>query len=85
MSTHTPQTARIQSRLERWELDHLRALAAVQAEEIERLRAQLAYAEDVEIWLERDRDALCDALHADPAAHGRIGLTMAGDLVSLGG
>lgn len=78
---HNPATARIQARLERWELDHLRALAAVQAEEIERLRGELDYAERcAEAW-QRDHQTLAEALHADTANARCIGLTQTGELL----
>lgn len=78
---HNPATARIQARLERWELDHLRALAAVQAEEIERLRAELTYAEYcAESW-QRDHDNLSEHLASGTADARCIGLTKTGELL----
>lgn len=41
MPRHTPDTARIQRRLERLELDHLRAVVAEQGQQLEEARAQL--------------------------------------------
>ena len=48
--THEQQDARrciqrLKNRLEKWELSHLRELAAKQAEQIEELQAKLAAAE----------------------------------------
>lgn len=82
MSTrHTPATLRIQARLERWELQHLRELAARQAEEIEQLRHDLHAAEDsAEFW----RDAhhsLADHLDNDTADARCVGLTQDGALL----
>ena len=80
---HTPATASIQRRLERWELAHLRALAAVQAEEIERLRSDLAYAEDcAEMW-QRDHDNLSDHLASGTADARCIGITQSGELLVI--
>lgn len=76
---HTPATVRIQAKLERWELDHLRALAAVQAERIEQLERELSHAwECAESWQE---DAM--RMQEDMAAQtgGHPGLTMGGQLV----
>lgn len=78
---HSPATLAIQRKLERWELEHLRLLAAQQAEQIEELQRRLNWAEDcAERW--RD-DAL--ALHQDlaHATGGAPGLTKAGELVVL--
>jgi hypothetical protein len=74
---HTPETARIQRQLERWELGHLRTLAAAQAEEIEDLQRRLAWAEDC---AERWRD---DALQAIDDAGLAPGLTLGGHLVAV--
>ena len=79
MTTHTPATAAIQRRLERWELAHLRDLAVRQADELDELRRRLAYAEDcAEHWRQ---DAL--QLHADVAelAGAAPGITQDGRLV----
>jgi hypothetical protein len=82
MSTaHTPATAAIQRRLERWELQHLRLLAAQQAEQIEELQRRVAWAEDcAERW--RD-DALDMQEQLADSAGGQPGLTMGGRLVVL--
>lgn len=78
---HTPATISIQRRLERWELDHLRALCTVQAEEIERLQRELIYADDcAEMW-QRGHERLAEHLGAQHA----IGLTMAGEVVVVEG
>lgn len=77
--THNPATLSIQRRLERWELDHLRALCAVQAEEIERLQRELQYAEDcADMW-----QRIHDITEENPDA--RIGLTVSGEIVALEG
>lgn len=80
---HSPATAAIQRKLERWELDHLRALAAQQAEQIETLERQLAYAEDLaESWR---RDALDMQDELASCAGGAPGLTVQGHLCVVGG
>lgn len=74
---HNTATRGIQRRLERWELDHLRALCAVQAEEIERLKLDLTYAEDcAEMW-HRAHEHLAEYLDEKSA----LGITLAGDVV----
>ena len=76
---HTPATAAIQRRLERWELEHLRAMAAAQAEQIETLQRQLAYAEDLaDSWR---RDALDLQEELAERIGGAPGLTIGGRLV----
>lgn len=75
---HTTATASIQRRFERWELDHLRTLAAQQAEEIEDLKWRLSSAEDcADRW--RD-DALTLQNELADSAGGAPGLTMDGRL-----
>lgn len=74
---HTKETLSIQRRLERWELDHLRALCAVQAEEIERLQRELIYAEDCADMWQRGHERTSEHL----AAQHSVGLTVAGDIV----
>lgn len=78
---HNPATASIQRRLERWELDHLRALCAVQAEEIERLQLELNRAEDDAGMWHRAHEQLAEHFDTQRA----IGLTMAGEVVVLEG
>lgn len=78
---HTPATVRIQARLERWELDHLRALAAAQAERIEQLEKDLWAAQRwAESWQE-DAMRMQEELAAQTG--GCPGLTMDGQLVVL--
>lgn len=79
MQTHTPATAAIQRRFERWELDHLRMLAAQQAEQIEELTRRLDWADDC---AERWRDDALDLQRqiADDTG-GAPGLTVDGRLV----
>lgn len=78
---HTKQTLNIQRRLERWELDHLRALCAVQAEEIERLQRELIYAEDCADMWQRGHEQLSEHLDAQHA----VGLTVTGEIVVVQG
>lgn len=68
---------RVKARLEKWELSHLRELAAKQAEQIEALQAQLAAAEREAIDAERVRDMYIDLLN-EP-----VGLTQQGQLFRL--
>lgn len=55
-----PALRRLQARLHRWELPHLRALCAQQAIRIEELELQLATEEDAHritwFWLEQERE-----------------------------
>lgn len=81
---HTRETARIQRRFERWELDHLREHAAQLAGQVERLAAeiddlkrQLAWAEDRE---ERWHD---DALQVMRDTGLLPGLTLNGQVVAV--
>lgn len=85
---HSPSTARIQARLEKWELDHLRALAAEQAERIEQLEARAeqlqnqVYAADgrADIW--HDAHNRLEEHLDDGTEDARcIGLTQQGDLL----
>ncbi len=86
---HTPVTSRIQSRLERWELEHLRALAAEHAERIEALEAQVAElqreviaADDCgNMW--RDACMRFEGTVDDGGATLAIGLTITGDVVPV--
>jgi precorrin-2 methylase len=78
---HNTATLSIQRRLERWELDHLRALCAVQAEEIERLKLELNRAEaSADMW-HRAHEHLADHLDEKSA----VGITLAGDVVVVEG
>lgn len=82
---NTPAILNIRRRLDRWELPHLRELAARQAEQIERLQAELedtqrrlTWAEDcADQWREQTMQALNDAVDADPERL-CIGLTQDG-------
>lgn len=87
---HTPETRRIQGRFERWELDHLRELAAAQAAEIERqaerideLQRQVDYMDDVAEWQHRETMALGERM--EEAGTGHLGLTMSGTLCVIVG
>ncbi len=78
---HTPQTLSIQRRLERLELDHLRALCAEQAEEIERLKQEVDYADSIaEMW-QRGHERLAEHMGTQRG----IGLTQAGEIVVVEG
>jgi len=78
---HTPATLRIQARLERWELDHLRELAAEQAQRIDELQRQLAQAEDAADYWSRAHHDLAEHLASDTDDARTVGLTPAGDLL----
>jgi len=76
---HTPATLAIQRRLERLELDHLRALAAEQAAQIDELQSRLEWAEDcAEHWRQHSLDLINDL--GDDCAPG---LTVDGRLVVI--
>ena len=76
---HTPATAALQRRFERWELQHLRLLARQHAEQIEELQRRAAWAEDcAERW--RD-DALDMQEQLADTTGGQPGLTQEGRLV----
>lgn len=80
-AAHTPATRRIQSRLERMELEHLRTLVALQGEELEDLRQRVSYAEDcAESW-RGDFMSLQENLNDGTADVRRIGLTQSGELL----
>ena len=79
--THTTNTARLQTRLERLELDHLRAVCAEQAQEIELLRQENIYLADVAEGWQRDHQALSEHLENDTADARSIGLTQSGELL----
>jgi hypothetical protein len=86
---HTAATSRIQRRLERWELEHLRALTAEQAERIDALEAQVAElqreviaADDCgNMW--RDACMRFEGTLDDGGATLSIGLTITGDVVPV--
>lgn len=78
---HTPATLRIQARLERWELDHLRAVAAEQAQRIDELQRQLAQAEDAADFWARAHHDLADHLAHDTEDARAVGLTAGGELL----
>ena len=68
---------RLKNRLEKWELSHLRELAAKQAEQIEELQAKLASAEREAFNADRACDMYRDLL-TEP-----IGITQQGQLFRL--
>jgi hypothetical protein len=90
LRANSPLVLNIRRRLERWELPHLRELAARQAEQIEQLQAELEdtqrrlnWAEDcAEQWHEQTMQALNDAVDADPKRL-CIGLTQDGRVAVL--
>lgn len=78
---HTPATARIQSRLERLELEHLRALVVEQGEEIERLRHERDCADDAADFWQRSHHSLQEHLDEGTEDARSIGLTVHGELL----
>lgn len=87
---HTPETRRIQARLERWELEHLRALAAEQAAEIERQAEQIANLQRDKSWLEdaaewQHRETMELGYRMEKAGIGHLGLTIGGTLIVIAG
>ena len=78
---HSPATASIQRRLERWELNHLRQHCAELADKVEDLQRRLDYAEDcAESWRQAHH-GLQEHLDNDTDDGRCIGLTMAGELL----
>lgn len=79
---HTPATARIQSRLERLELEHLRTHAAELAERVEQLERDIYYAEGrADMW----HDA-CLRFEGTVDREGKalgLGLTITGDVAPV--
>lgn len=79
--------ATIQRKLERWELTHLRALAASLHERLERTEAELAEArariEDA--WADADmwRDQAQNLIEDLQSAGREVGLTQTGQLVTI--
>ncbi|MDZ4282793.1 MAG: hypothetical protein U1C04_18765 [Hydrogenophaga sp.] len=80
---HTPATARIQARWEGWELQHLRALCAEQAEEIERLKREVEFADACADMHQRLNESLEEALHDSSAGARCLGLTKSGELLVI--
>lgn len=78
---HSLATLRIQTKLERWELDHLRALAADQAARIDELERELADAEDRAAYWSRSHHDLAEHLNDGSADARAIGLTKSGELL----
>lgn len=78
---HTPATRRIQARLERMELAHLRQLVAEQAERIEDLeRAQSDIEASAEFWRDSHNN-LRRHLDDDTEDARCVGLTKTGELL----
>lgn len=71
---------RVKARLEKWELSHLRELAAQLADQVEALQAQLAAAEREAIDADRTCDMYRDLLTERDEP---IGLTQQGQLFRL--
>lgn len=82
-ATHTPATARIQRRLERWELQHLRALAAELQAQVEDLNTRLQdEARMADFWRESHFELQQHLI--DDTEDGRsIGLTQSGELLVI--
>lgn len=87
---HTPATTRIQNRFERWELEHLRLLAAEQADRIEQLEARAEELERAAYNADARADMWHDSYHRlqehlnDGTSDARcIGLTKQGALLVI--
>lgn len=78
---HNRETLRIQRRLERAELEHLRGVVAAQGERIEQLEHELACAEDQAIFWSRQHENLREHLDNDTSDARVIGLTKTGELL----
>lgn len=78
---HTRATACIQTRLERMELEHLRAVVAEQGEEIEQLRRERDCADDAADFWQRSHHSLQEHLDEDTEDARAIGLTVTGELL----
>ena len=78
---HTPATASIQRRFERWELDHLRAHCAELAEQVEDLQRRLDYADDSADFWARSFHGLEEHLDKGSDDGRCIGLTQSGELL----
>lgn len=81
------QVANIKRRLERWELTHLRALAASLHERLEQTEAALerAHAYTQAAWADADmwRDQAQNLIEDLQAAGREVGLTQSGQLVTM--
>jgi tryptophan 2,3-dioxygenase len=76
---HTAATARVQRRLERWELQHLRQHAAELAVRLEEAERRLSDAEDAaEFWREQHIETINQIAEE---TGGTPGLTMGGQVV----
>ena len=78
---HSTATIGIQRRLEKWELEHLRALCAVQASEIDSLRFERDRAEECASMWQRLHETMAE--HLQPGVS--VGLTIDGDLTVVQG
>ena len=78
---HSPATASIQRRFERWELNHLRAHCAELAEQVEDLQRQLDRADDCADFWARSFHDLEEHLDKGTAAGRCIGLIQTGELL----
>jgi hypothetical protein len=81
--THTTSTARLQTRLERLELEHLRAVCAEMGQELELLRQENAYLADVADRWREDHQALSENLQNNTADARSIGLTRSGEQIII--
>jgi len=79
--THTTSTARLQTRLERLELEHLRAVCAEMGQEIELLRRENAHLADVAECWQQDHQNLTEHLQNDTADARSVGLTQSGEQI----
>lgn len=78
---HTPATSRIQRRLERWELEHLRAHAADLAERVERLEWEVSNADAAADMWRDSHHRLSEHLDDGTADARCMGLTRQGELL----
>lgn len=78
---HSASTIRLQRHFEKWELKHLRTLAAEQAERIEQLEQQVVYLEGVADSWREDHHRLQKHLDENTEDARCIGLTMQGELL----
>lgn len=80
---HTPATTRIQRRFEKWELQHLRALAAELAARVDTLETDLQREQrDAEFW-RGSHFELQQHLEDDTEDGRAIGLTKSGELLVI--
>lgn len=78
---HSAATARLQARLERLELAHLREVVAAQADEIERLVQDVHVCEDRADYWQENHERMAQRLNDGTADARSVGLTQAGELL----